>query len=120
MTNFFSLRNSRMASGLLFAALLAFVSVDAFAGTGSGTFDSVYATLTEWTEGTLGRIITLSMIVVGVVAGIGRQSLLAFATGLGAGVGMYNAPAIVDTILQATIPASASITPALMTLSNGL
>lgn len=111
---------SRTTLVLFAAAMAAVMAGDALAGTGTGTFDQVYQTVTDWTQGTLGRIITLAMIVVGIVAGIGRQSLLAFATGLGAGVGMYNAPDIVDSILQATIPAAEKAAPIMMQLSNGL
>ncbi|WP_304526736.1 TraA family conjugative transfer protein [Halomonas sp. I5-271120] len=114
-------QNRSRATLMMFVAALAAVAAgEALAGTGTGTFDQVWQTVTDWTQGTLGRIITLAMIVVGVVAGIGRQSLLAFATGLGAGVGMYNAPDIVEAILQATLPAAEKATPVIMQLSNGL
>jgi conjugal transfer pilus assembly protein TraA len=116
----FQSNRSRTTMVLFAAAMAALMAGDALAGTGTGTFDQVYQTVTDWTQGTLGRIITLAMIVVGIVAGIGRQSLLAFATGLGAGVGMYNAPDIVDSILQATIPAAEKAAPIMMQLSNGL
>lgn len=116
----FQANRSRTTLVLMAAAMAAVMAGDALAGTGTGTFDQVYQTVTDWTQGTLGRIITLAMIVVGIVAGIGRQSLLAFATGLGAGVGMYNAPDIVDSILQATIPAADKAAPIMMQLSNGL
>jgi|TARA_R110000851_G_C12895632_1_gene547599 conjugal transfer pilus assembly protein TraA len=116
----FQANRSRTTLVLMAAAMAAVMAGDALAGTGTGTFDQVYQTVTDWTQGTLGRIITLAMIVVGIVAGIGRQSLLAFATGLGAGVGMYNAPDIVDSILQATIPAADKAAPIILQLSNGL
>ena len=116
----FQANRSRATLVMFAAAMAAVMAGDALAGTGTGTFDQVYQTVTDWTQGTLGRIITLAMIVVGIVAGIGRQSLLAFATGLGAGVGMYNAPDIVDSILQATVPAADKAAPIVMQLSNGL
>lgn len=73
------------------------------AGVGGTELDEVYDTLTDWTQGTLGRIITLLMVIIGVAAGIVRQSLMVFAVGLGAGIGLYNAPVIVESIVGATL-----------------
>lgn len=101
------------------SAVFAVMATEAYAGTGTGTFDTVWQTLTDWSQGTLGRIIALSMIVVGVVAGITRQSIMSFAVGLGAGVGLYNAPDIVESIMQATLPAAEKAS-AVLQLSNGL
>lgn len=120
IVNSFKANRSRATLVMFAAALAAVMAGDAMAGTGTGTFDGVWTTVVDWTEGTLGRIITLAMIVVGIVAGIGRQSLLAFATGLGAGVGLYNASDIVESILQATVPAAEKAAPVMMQLSNGL
>ena len=68
-----------------------------------GPLDDVYTTLTTWTQGSIGKVVMLSFILVGVVAGIARQSLLAFAVGIGAGLGTYNAPVIVDTVFTAVL-----------------
>lgn len=96
-----------LAIGLVvFVTSLFVASQFAFAGTavgGSTGLDDVWTTLTDFVQGTLGRIITLLIIVVGVAAGILRQSLGAFAVGLGAGIGLYYAPDIVDQLFGATI-----------------
>lgn len=68
-----------------------------------GPLDDVYDTLTTWTQGSVGKTTMLSFIIVGIVAGIARQSLLAFAVGIGAGLGTYNAPVIVDTVFTAVL-----------------
>lgn len=65
--------------------------------------DDVYDTLSEWTTGSIGKTIMLAFIIVGIVAGIARQSLLAFAVGIGAGLGVYNAPLIVETVFTAVL-----------------
>ncbi len=86
-------------------ALVAMVTTpDAFAGTGGTEFDDVWDTLTDWTQGTLGRIISGGMIVVGLVAGIVRQSLMAFAIGIGGGMGLYNTSTVLESIMTATLP----------------
>ena len=65
----------------------------------------MYTTLTTWVQGDVGKVVAMGMILVGIIAGIARQSLMAFAVGIGAGLGLYNAPTIVDTVFQATIHA---------------
>ncbi len=83
-------------------ALAAFPGIAQAAGTG-GPLADVYTSLTTWVQGDVGKTIAMGMILVGIVAGIARQSLMAFAVGIGAGLGLYNAPTIVDTVFQATI-----------------
>lgn len=85
------------------AACAAIMGPEAFAGTGGTEFDSVWQTLSDWTQGALGRIIAGSMVLVGIVSGVARQSLMAFAIGIGGGVGLYNAPNVIDSVLAATM-----------------
>lgn len=95
-------------------ALVALIPVAAIAGTGtgSGDFDTIWDTLVDWTQGTLGRVIAGSMVIVGLIMGVARQSIMAFAIGIGAAVGLYNAPDILDAIMGATLPVLA-VVPAL-------
>ena len=92
----------------------------AYAGSGGGEFDEVWSTITDWTQGTLGRIVAGAMILVGIVGGIARQSLMAFAMGIGGGVGLYNTPTVVESIMTATITTADKVTPVAIQLSNGL
>ena len=78
-------------------------SGDAFAGTGGEEFADVWDTLKEWIQGTLGRVICGSMILVGIVAGVARQSISAFAIGIGGGIGLYNTPTVIESVLSATV-----------------
>jgi conjugal transfer pilus assembly protein TraA len=75
------------------------------AATTSGPLQDVYQSLTEWAQGNVGKTISLGMILVGIVAGIARQSLMAFAVGIGGGLGLYNCPTIIDTVFNATLHA---------------
>ncbi|WP_265184190.1 TraA family conjugative transfer protein [Pseudomonas aeruginosa] len=86
-----------MVVGLLFAAQVA------IAGTGGDSFDSIWVTLTDWMQGTLGRVVAGAMVLVGIVGGIVRQSIMSFATGVGGGVGLYNTPTIIESIMTATL-----------------
>lgn len=74
----------------------------AFAGTDS-TFDTIFTQLSNWCQGSFGRLVTMMLVIVGIVGGIGKQSLLAFGLGLGGGIGLYNLPTIIQSLLTATI-----------------
>lgn len=103
------------------AIVISFVFTNpAYAGTGGTEFDDVWTTLTDWTQGTLGRIIAGSMILVGIVGGIARQSLMAFALGIGGGVGLYNSPTVVESIMTATLETADKVAPAAIQIGNGL
>ena len=91
------------AALVLTFAVMVMPSVVLAAGTDGGPLTDTYDTLTIWTQGNVGKVITLAFMVVGIIAGIARSSLMAFAIGIGAGLGIYNAPAIVDTIFSATL-----------------
>ncbi|WP_445013883.1 TraA family conjugative transfer protein [Vibrio cholerae] len=106
--------------GLMVVAFLLLVPDQAHAGTGGTAFDDVWVTLKDWTQGTLGRIVAGAMILVGVVGGIARQSLMAFAMGIGGGMGLYNSPTVVESIMSATLEHAEKAIPAVVQLSNGL
>lgn len=102
------------------ALLAVMLSPEAHAGAGGSAFDSVWETVKDWTQGTLGRVIAGAMILVGIVGGIARQSLMAFALGIGGGMGLYNAPDVVESIMSATINGANTVAPHIIALSNGL
>lgn len=72
------------------------------AGTGGGAeFDEIWDTLEGWVQGTLGRIIALTMIVVGIVFGVAKQNIMAFVMGPAAGIGLFYSPAIIENVMGA-------------------
>lgn len=73
------------------------------AGAGDPILDDVYTQLRAWTEGSVGKVITLAFVLVGIVAGVARQSMMAFAIGIGAGLGIYNAPTVIETVFSAVL-----------------
>lgn len=89
------------------------------AGTGGTEFASVWTTLSDWMQGTLGKIASGAMILVGIIAGVARQSLMAFGVGIGGGVGLYNTPTIIDNVMTATLDHIPAATEAVVTISNG-
>lgn len=97
-----STRRRQAAQAMLVLGVLCAVQL-AVAGTGGDSFDSIWVTLTDWMQGTLGRVVAGAMVLVGIVGGIVRQSIMSFATGVGGGVGLYNTPTIIESIMTATI-----------------
>lgn len=65
----------------------------------SDVFSPLYKTLVAWTDGPLGKFIALLAIIIGIAAGIMRQSLTAVVIGLGAAIIFANAPTIIDAIM---------------------
>ena len=83
-------------------------------------FDDIWETLVAWTQGSLGRVIAGAMILVGIIGGIARQSLMAFAIGIAGGMGLTYAPNIIDTVISASAESVASGTLAAQQIANGL
>lgn len=102
------------AAGLLAGVLLLFPDL-ASAGGDTTTMNEVYGTLTGWCQGAMGKVISLGMILVGIIGGIARQSLMSFAVGIGGGLGLQNANYIIDAVVTATLTNDV-ITPNLLGL----
>ncbi len=73
-------------------------------GANAADFQVALDLMMDWTQGTLGQAIALSMVVVGIIAGIARQSLMAFVIGIGSGMGLSFAPNILNNIFGAALP----------------
>lgn len=86
------------------AAALTLAPEAAVAGTGGTEFQATYDMLISWMTGLLGRIIAIAFIIVGLIAGVARQSILSFAIGIAAGLGLFMAPDIIDAVVSATLP----------------
>ncbi|MDX1296685.1 MAG: TraA family conjugative transfer protein [Pseudomonas sp.] len=111
---------SKTTLNTLALAVAMMIAGTALAGTGGDTFDSVWITLTDWMQGTLGRILIGLMILTGIGAGVLRQSLMPFVTGVGGGVGLYAAPDVIESIMTATVPAAAAVYEVLNALPVGM
>lgn len=118
-SNILNHRQTNISYAALFVlvAMLLFATV-AEAGTGGSEFDSIWDTVKDWTQGTLGRVISVVMVLVGIIGGIARQSIIAFAIGVGGGIGLYNTPIIIESIVTATVSNQAM--SVVTQMSNGL
>lgn len=105
---------------MAFAVLLAALPEVAQAGAGGTAFDDVWLWLKDNIQGTLGRIIVGSMIIVGIIGGVAKQSLIAFAIGVGGGVGLYNTPLVLENLVSATVAHVSATAPVVHLLGNGL
>ena len=83
---------------------LLLINHGAEAGTGgSSEFGNIYALLTGWLQGMLGRILAVTFVTVGLVSGIMRGSMMGLVLGIACGLGVYTAPTVIDNIVTATI-----------------
>ena len=87
---------------------LALVSIVAMApnvmaGTGGSEFNDIYTLLIGWSQGTLGKIISLGMFLVGLAAGIVNQSIVSVVVGLGGALAVYYGPTVINNVVTALI-----------------
>jgi conjugal transfer pilus assembly protein TraA len=74
-----------------------------FAGTGGTEFNSAYTTLTSWLQGDLGRLIAAALLVVGLVMGVVRQSIMAAVPAIACGLVATVAPTIIGAVVTAAL-----------------
>lgn len=103
----FLILSSRRASLSALVAVLvvmSFVAPDvSFAGTGGAEFNGAYTTITNWLQGDLGRLIAASLLVVGLVMGVVRQSIMAAVPAIACGLVATVAPTIIGAVVTAVI-----------------
>lgn len=88
--------------GLMLVCGLALSNVS-FAGTGGTEFNPAYTTITDWLQGDLGRLIAASLLVVGLVMGVVRQSIMAAVPAIACGLVATVAPTIIGAVVTAVI-----------------
>ncbi|MCX7099424.1 MAG: pili assembly chaperone [Methylococcales bacterium] len=91
---------------LLAVALIIGLSLSAgsaMAGTGGTEFDDIYTLLTGWTQGVLGKIISLAMSIVGLTAGVVNQTIMPVVVGIGGALALYYGPNIINGIVTALV-----------------
>lgn len=73
------------------------------AGTGGAEFNGAYTTVTGWLTGDLGRLIAAALLVVGLIAGVMRQSIMAAVPAIACGLVATLAPGVIDTVVTAVL-----------------
>jgi len=91
--------------GLACFAVVAGAADGAFANGSGGTaeFSNLEGMLTGWSQGYLGRSLSIAMLILGLGVGIMRQSIMGAIAGLGAAVAFSYGPSIIGTILGAVV-----------------
>lgn len=67
------------------------------------TFDAINTMLSDWATGSLGKVISMTMFILGIGAGIVKQSIMAVAAGVGAALVLAYGPGVIDTMFTAII-----------------
>ena len=112
-------KKAALCAGLTVALIALVLPGVAAAGTGGEALSDVWLQISDFTQGTLGRIIAGLMVVAGLGAGIMRQSLGGFIVGLGAGIGLYNAPTVLEEMVSATLPVMQAAAQTVMVVPLG-
>lgn len=104
-----SMKETMLTTGLLLSLLvLMAVNTDiALASTSTSVSDNTFSSftdqLTKWIEGSLGKGIAIAFVIVGIITGIARSSLMAIAIGMGAALGLSLTPTVIGNIFTATL-----------------
>jgi len=90
-------------------AIVAGASLPALAGTGGTEFNTVYDQISGWTEGTLGKTITVAALLVGLGIGVIKQSVIAAVVGLAMAMVAAFGPGVIEGVFTASMPITQSI-----------
>ena len=85
---------------------------------GGSEFSSVYSTITDWTQGVLGKILAVGGLLVGIAFGLVRQSVIAAVIGLAMAMVLFYGPDVIDSIMGAA--ASGLSGDAVAAMLNGM
>lgn len=86
-----------------FAAILLLLGDSCLAGTVAGPFDPVVLQLTNWAEGGLGRVISLSAVIMGGIVSVIRSNPIPILSGIAFAMILNFTPDIVTGLLTGTL-----------------
>lgn len=89
-------------SMVFLAAMAVAYSGGAFAGA-DATFGAAQGTLTTWITGSLGRMVALASMAVGIVMAITQKSLMPLAVAAGIGIAASVGPSVILQMVTATL-----------------
>ncbi len=96
------LLNAKTLKSLLGCALFLGASA-AFAANGDTDFQDLYTKLEGWSQGTLGRSISLMFLLVGLGVGVIRGSIMGAVVCVAAAMALFIGPQIIDNIFTGLI-----------------
>ena len=87
---------------LVIMAALFIATSDAHAATGADDFQAIYERLLGWTQGSLGKALSLTFLIIGLIIGLVRGSLIGSVVCVGAALALVTMPSILNSIFTAT------------------
>jgi len=107
INNFAQRRDAAKAAKAAQLALLVAVAISvplqAHAGAGGTEFTQVYDQLTGWANGTLGKVLGVSALLVGLGVGVIKQSVIAAVVGIAMALTAGFGPGVIDGVISSGI-----------------
>ncbi len=104
---------SKLDKGSLFLALVLIAGVACATGLGGGKggteFQQVFDTLSGWASGTVGKIIAVAALLVGLGIGVVRQSIMAAVVGIAMALISGYGPNVIESVIDAGVPVTVAI-----------
>lgn len=97
---------AQVASNLVLAVALvaaATAPMTALAGAGGTEFTQVYDQLTGWSNGTLGKVLGIAALLVGLGVGVIKQSVIAAVVGIAMALTAGFGPGVIDGVISAAV-----------------
>lgn len=89
---------STKSYGLFALFLTALAIMPAVAGTDT-TFQPIVTLITNWAQGSLGKLLAIAAFIIGMGIGLVRQSVMAVVIGLAFALVMFYGPTLIDNII---------------------
>lgn len=99
-------KNLQIAALVVVAAML---PLQAMAGSGGTEFTQVYDQLTGWANGTLGKVLGVAALLVGLGVGVIKQSVIAAVVGIAMALTAGFGPGVIDGVISSGIAISKAI-----------
>lgn len=94
MKNVFTKKNVLTSAAVLAPVAASGVAFAAAAGTNSADFDTIVTLITEWLEGSLGKVLALASLAVGLAIGVSQQSIMAVLVGVAMALAVSFGPSV--------------------------
>lgn len=87
----------------LLIAVAAMLPLQAMAGAGGTEFTQVYDQLTGWANGTLGKVLGVAALLVGLGVGVIKQSVIAAVVGIAMALTAGFGPGVIDGVVSSGV-----------------
>ena len=91
---------SNKAQVALLLAVAIIIPMQAMAGAGGTEFTQVYDQLTGWANGTLGKVLGVAALLVGLGVGVIKQSVIAAVVGIAMALTAGFGPGVIDGVIS--------------------